>query len=49
MKIKLFNRAYNKLQNAGYKVYRFNTSKQTPYIIAKEIIKILNELNGAKQ
>ena len=32
MKIKLFNRAYNKLQNAGYKVYRFNTSKQTPYI-----------------
>ena len=44
----LFNRAYNKLQNAGYKVYRFNTSKQTPYTIAKEIIKILNELNGAK-
>lgn len=41
----LFNKAYNKLEEAGYKVYKFNSSVDTPYAIACKIIAILNSLN----
>lgn len=44
--VKLFNEAFEILKNNGYQVYRFNSSKQTPYTIAKTIIDILDELNN---
>lgn len=39
-----FNKVFNDLQNAGYKVLQYNTSKMTPYQIAKDIVDIANSI-----
>lgn len=43
---KMFNDEFVELEDKGYDVLRFNTSKFTPYIIAKLIIKHMEKLNG---
>lgn len=39
-----FNKVFNDLQNAGYKVLQYNTSTMTPYQIAKDIVDIVNSI-----
>lgn len=39
-----FNKVFNDLQNAGYKVLQYNTSVMTPYQIAKDIVDKVNSI-----
>ncbi len=43
---KMFDEAFIDLEDKGYNVLRFNTSKFTPYAIAKMIVKYMEKLNG---
>jgi len=43
---KEFNEVYNQLKDNGYHTLMFNTSHNTPYEIAKEILKYVNKING---
>lgn len=46
--VKLFDKAYKQLKEAGYKVYRFNTSYECAYQIAIHILVLLDRLNEGK-
>ena len=43
--IKLFNQYAKELQNNGIKILEYNTTKLTPYTIAKNIIENIEKLN----
>lgn len=45
----LFEKEFLALEDKGYDVLRFNTSKFTPYVIAKLIIKHMEKINGNNQ
>lgn len=46
---RLFEEEFIKLEDKGYHVLRFNTSKFTPYAIAKCIIRYMETINGQTQ
>lgn len=46
----VFEEFYNKLKNdTDYHILRYNTSKETPFEIAKQILKYVDNLNGLEE
>lgn len=43
---KMFEEEFLKLEDKGYKVLRFNTTKMTPYMIAKLIVEYMEKINA---
>ena len=44
--VQIFEKVYNILKSKNFKIFKINTSKVTPYMAAKEIIEIVEELSN---